>query len=135
MIRICLGLFLRSPRAYNDLKGSGLLVLPSQRLLRYYKNIVKQKPDFNECNLDWMKAEASRRNISSFGHRGGILIDEMTVQDDLVITKKGDKWDIVGMVDMGRTNNSIKVITDGQKKVEMATHALQFIFHGYTGFR
>ena len=135
VIRICLGLFIRSPRAYNDLKASGLLVLPSQRLLRYYKNIVKQKPDFNENNLDWMKTEASRRNISSFGHRGGILIDEMTVQDDLVITKKGDKWDIVGMVDMGRTNNSIKVLTDRQKKVEMATHALQFIFHGYTGFR
>lgn len=73
--------------------------------------------------------------ISSFGHRGKILIDEMTVQDDLVITKKGDKLDIVGMVDMGSTNDFIKVITDGQKKVEMATHALQFIFHGYTGFR
>ena len=73
--------------------------------------------------------------MSAFGLHGGILIDEMTIQDDLVITKKGDKWEIIGMVDMGITNNAIKVLTNGQKKVEMATHVLQFIFHGFTGFR
>lgn len=39
----------------------------------------------------------------------------MTVQDDLVITKNGDKWDIAGMVD-------IKVITDEQKKSWQRMH-------------
>jgi hypothetical protein len=135
VISICLGILLRSPQAYQNLKDSGLLVLPSRRILQYYKNIVKQHPGFNAQNLDWMKKEAERKNISEFGLHGGILIDEMTVQDDLIISRTGDTWNIVGMVDMGDTNNAIKVLTDGKKKVEMATHALQFVFHGFTGFR
>ncbi|KAH3896150.1 hypothetical protein DPMN_020323 [Dreissena polymorpha] len=82
-----------------------------------------------------MKKEAERKNISEFGLHGRILIVEMTVQDDLIISRTGDTWNIVGMVDMGDTYNAIKVLTDGKKKVEMATHALQFVFHGYTGLR
>ena len=63
------------------------------------------------------------------------MIDEMTIQDDLIITKSGDTWHLVGFVDMGTTNNNIDVICNGQKKVQLATHALQFVFHGLTGFR
>jgi hypothetical protein len=82
-----------------------------------------------------MKKEAGRKKICDFGLHGGILIDEMNIQDDLVITKKGDTWDIIGMVDMGDTNNTIREVINGRKKVEMASHILQFIFHGFTGFR
>lgn len=59
----------------------------------------------------------------------------MTIQDDLIITKTGDTLKLVGYVDMDTTNNNISIISDGQKKVQLATHALQFIFHGFTGFR
>ena len=135
IISLCLNILLRSPKAYRELKETGLLVLPTERLLKYYKNMVKQKPGFNADNLDWMKKEAERKKICDFGLHGRLLIDEMTIQDDLVITKKGDNWDIIGMVDMGDTNNTIREVINGSKEVEMATHILQFIFHGFTGFR
>lgn len=85
--------------------------------------------------MTWMKKEMEKQNISEFGCHGGIVIDEMTIQDDLIITKTGDTWKLVGYVDMDTTNNNISIISDGQKKVQLATHALQFIFHGFTGFR
>ena len=34
----------RSHNSYKDLHDSGYLVLPLQRILRYHKNKVKQKP-------------------------------------------------------------------------------------------
>ncbi|XP_063444845.1 uncharacterized protein LOC134725169 [Mytilus trossulus] len=62
-------------------------------------------------------------------------MDEMSIQDDLIITKSGDSWNIVGFVDMDTTNNNIDIICKGKKTVALATHALQFVFHGLTGFR
>ncbi|CAC5381154.1 unnamed protein product [Mytilus coruscus] len=135
VISVCLALYLRSPRGYEDFKKSGLLVLPSKRLLQYYKNSIKQTTCFNEDNLKWMKQEANNKQVSEFGKHGGLIIDEMSIQDDLVIQKTGDKWSLVGMVDMDSTNNNIDIICNGKKKVQLATHALQFVFHGLTGFR
>lgn len=82
-----------------------------------------------------MRNEAARRDVSDFGMHGGILIDEMAIQDDLVISKTGDSWDIVSMTDMGETNNNIKILADGRKNIQLATHILQYVFHGFTGFR
>lgn len=96
---------------------------------------MKQIPGFNEANLIWMKKEMDRQKVSEFGRHGGIIIDEMTIQDDLIITKSGDTWNLVGFIDMDTTNNDIEVISSGKKKISMATHAVQFVFHGLTGFR
>ena len=52
---------------------------------RNYKNCVRQKPGFQLDNLEWMKSEAERRSLPSMGYRGGLLIDEMSVQDDLQV--------------------------------------------------
>lgn len=82
-----------------------------------------------------MRNEAARRDVSDFGMHGGILIDEMAIQDDLVISKTGDSWDIVSMTDMDETNNNIKILADGRKNIQLATHILQYVFHGFTGFR
>ena len=82
-----------------------------------------------------MKAEAASIKVSDFEMHGGPLVDEMTIQDDLVISKAGDTWTLVGMVDMGETNNNIEILCNREKKVQLATHALQYVFHGFTGFR
>lgn len=135
IISLCLTLYIRSPQAYEDLKKSNFLQLPSKRLLQYYKNSVKQIPGFNQANLIWMAKEMQKQNVSEFGRHGGIIIDEMTIQDDLIITKSGDTWNLVGFVDMDETNNNIEIISKEKKKISLATHALQFVFHGLTGFR
>ena len=82
-----------------------------------------------------MAKEANNKQVSDFGKHGGLVMDEMSIQDDLVIQKMGDSWNLVGMVDMDNTNNNIDIICNGRKKVQLATHALQFVFHGLTGFR
>lgn len=78
----------RSPQAYKDLQDSNILKLPSGRLLRYYKNSVSQPPGLNKDNLRWMYSEAKRQNIPPSGWHGGIVIDEMQVQDDLQVRNK-----------------------------------------------
>ena len=59
----------------------------------------------------------------------------MSIQDDLQVVKKGDTWSLVGNVDMGDLNNHIDTIINNQPQVKMATHCLQYVFHGFTGFR
>ncbi|XP_053406466.1 uncharacterized protein LOC128559246 [Mercenaria mercenaria] len=83
VIRVCLAMYCRSPRTYEDLKCTGMLVLPSTRLLRYYKNSVHQKPGLHEDQLSWVAQEAGNAGLSEFGRRCGILLDKMTIQDDL----------------------------------------------------
>lgn len=85
VITICLSMYCKSPKAYSDFKGSGVLVLPSQRLLQYYKNSVKQSPGINEEHLTWMEEEAKKNGIEGFGRPGGLLLDEMQIQDDLQV--------------------------------------------------
>lgn len=135
IISLCFTLFIRSPQAYDDIRKSNFVQLPSKRLLQYYKNSVKQIPGFNEANLIWMKKEMDRQKVSDFGRHGGIITDDMTFQDDLIITKSGDSWNLVGFIDMDKNNNNIMVICSGKKKINLATHAVQFVFHGLTGFR
>ncbi|CAC5389468.1 unnamed protein product [Mytilus coruscus] len=106
IISLCLTLFIRSPQAY-DLKKSGFLELPSKLLLQYYNDSVKQTPSFLK--------EMEKQNISEFGRHGGIIMDEMSIQDDVIITKSGDSWNIVGIVDMDNPNNNLDIICKGKK--------------------
>ena len=48
IIRFCLSLAAKSSSCYEELRDSGILVLPSQRTLRDYRNYVKPKTGFNE---------------------------------------------------------------------------------------
>ena len=135
LISVCLSLYCRSPKAYQDLSNSGLLLLPTKSTLTQYKNTVKQAPGLQNENLQWMQQEASRKNLTEFGKRGGLILDEMTVQEDLQIQRKDDAWEVIGGEDMGPTNNAISTIVRGQQNVKLATSVVQIIFHGYTGFR
>jgi hypothetical protein len=57
--------------------------------------------------------EANNKQVSDFGKHGGLVMDEMSIQDDLVIQNMGDSWNLVGMVDMDTTNNNIDIICNG----------------------
>lgn len=87
IISLCLTLYIRSPQAYEDLKNSNFLQLPSKRLLCYCKNSVKQSPGFCEYKLMWMSKEMEKQNFPDFGRHGGLIIDDMTIQDDLQISQ------------------------------------------------
>ena len=80
VIRLCLYVWNRSPEAYSELSQSGMLRLPSGRLLQYYKNAVPQHEGFNEEVLQWMEQEASKIQLSEHGKCGGIILDEISIQ-------------------------------------------------------
>ena len=44
-------------------------------------------------------------------------------------------WNLVGAMDMGNVNNNIQTIINGKSEVKLATHVLQFVYHGFGGFR
>jgi hypothetical protein len=115
---------MKSPSAYEQLRNAQILVLQSKRLLQLYKNSAKQEVEFCEDNMRWMAIESVRQKVSQFLKHGGLVLDEMSIQDDLVIKRQGDSWKLVGMIDMGEPNN-ISVICNKEKKVQLATHVQQ----------
>ena len=55
LIRFCFSLHSKSPSAYRELATSGVLTLPSERVLQDYRNYFKPKPGFNEENITRLK--------------------------------------------------------------------------------
>ena len=131
--QLCLSLWTRSPRSYEDLCKSGFLKLPSVRLLQYYKSSVKHTTGINHVNLKWMYQEAQRNRIQD--REGGLLIDEMAIQEDLQISKRDGEFKFVGFVDMGAECNKMHILMKGESQNKLATHVLQITFLGYCGFR
>ena len=48
IIRFCLSLAAKSPSCYEELRNSNILVLPSQRQLKDYRNAIKPQTGFQE---------------------------------------------------------------------------------------
>lgn len=65
--------------------ANGDLILPSGRLLRYYKNSVHQAPGVTEEMLNWMFKEAEAKEIPAAGRYGCIALDEMKIQVSAII--------------------------------------------------
>ena len=110
---MCLFVWSRSPQAYKELQTSGMLVLPSGRLLQMYKNSVKQNPGMNAEVFEMMRDEANRRKLSEIGYRGGIMFDEMAIQEDLQLKEDNGLMQLVGLVDMGEQDDYMRTIKKG----------------------
>ena len=78
--------------------------------------------------------EAAKRGGSGTFH-GYILMDEMSIQQDLQIVKRGRNWSIVGAVDLGCIVNSLDELSTTKKNMKMATHCFQYLYVGFNGFR
>jgi hypothetical protein len=123
LIRFCLSLHSKSPSAYRELASSGVLVLPSERVLRDYRNYFKPKPGFNVENIDRLKDitmqlfDVQRYVVLSF--------DEMKIQSNLVFDKHSNE--LIGFVDLGdEVSNSAAFDT----LTAIATHVLAFMVRG-----
>ena len=69
MIKWCLNLRMTSTGAYYNLRTSGMLVLPSERTLRDYSNVVKGGEGFNLAVIQQLFDEARSGHISISYHR------------------------------------------------------------------
>ena len=58
IIPFALSLHGKSPAAYREIRDSGAMILPSERVLRDYKNYFKPKAGLNVDNIEslWDKA-------------------------------------------------------------------------------
>ena len=134
VISTALSLWLRSPGGYDELKASDMIILPSGRQLQRYKNTIFQTPGVNRTQIQWMyKAAKSVPNLPDFGWSGGIIHDEVSIQEDLVISKRDGKVRILGFIDTGEEGNLLRKWRD--KDNQLASEVIQLIFQGHTGFR
>ena len=125
IIKFCLNLASKSPSAYSDLRydektGNGILVLPSLRTLRDYKNYIKPTLGFNPAVFkDLAKKTADFSGPECYVT---ILFDEMKIQEDLVWDK--NSGELIGYVDLGDVNVNFATLDNVQ---EVATHVLVFL--------
>ena len=81
-----------------------------------------------------MLKEALKKSSTGTFH-GFILLDEMAIQQDLQIVKRGERWSVVGAVDLGPICNNFDIISNESGKCKMAMHCFQYLFVGFNGFR
>lgn len=135
LISLCLSLWVRSPQNYATLKESNMLILPSGRQLRRYKNKVPQDGGIHQEIFEWMHKAAKDAQIPSNGWCGGLIHDETKIQQNLVMQMKGGTPELIGWVDTGEEGNSLRTIRFGKIEQTIATQVIQVTFLGYTGFR
>lgn len=123
IIRFCLSLVAKSPSCYEELRNSGVLVLPSQRRLKDYRNAIKPKRGFQKEVVDELNAETN--NYFDVQRYVVLLFDEMKVLANLVLDKT--TGELIGFTDLGDPEVNFAAL----EKVDMiATHALAFIVRG-----
>lgn len=87
MIKWCIFLRHQSSKAYELLRQSGCVVLPSQRTLRDYTNCVKARAGYSsDVDVQLMEA-ASISSCPEWQKLVFLLIDEMYIREDLVYNK------------------------------------------------
>ena len=89
------------------------MLLPSGRQLQKYKNSIEQMPGFNVDVFKLMASEAKKRNIPDLGLRGGIMFDEMSIQDDITMKFSNGQMKLVGFVDMCDEDTYMRTLQSG----------------------
>ena len=123
IIRFCLSLATKSSSCYEELRNSGVLILPSQRTLRDYRNAIRPKVGFNaESIKDLIALTTSYFDTQRYVV---LLFDEMAIKSNLVFSK--ESGELIGFTDLGDTEVNYNTL---EKCDELATHALVFLLRG-----
>ena len=102
VIRYCLSLAAKSPSAYEELRydeksNTGVLILPSRRRLRDYKNYIRPERGFNPLIVKELIEKV--KDFSEIEKYMILLMDEMKIQENLVWDK--NTGELIGYVDLG----------------------------------
>ena len=125
IIKFCLNLASKSQSAYNELRydkktNSGVLILPSTRTLRDYKNYIRSTRGFNPLVISELgKKTADFQPEERFV---SILLDEMKIQEDLVWDK--NTGELIGYVDLGDIVTNSATLSNVK---DIASHVLVFL--------
>ena len=105
IIRWCLYLRHHSSKAYDALRDSGCILLPSQRTLWDYSHCAKASAGYSTEEDRQLKRAANIESCPEWHKLAIILIDEMYIKESLVFDKHSGR--MVGFVDLGEVNNHL----------------------------
>ena len=98
-------LFHRSSGAYETLRSSGCLWLPSQRTLRDHTHYVQAAPGFSQ-EVDLMLLHAAKVDTCPERKKCAmLLLDEMHIREDIVFDKHSGK--MIGFANLGEINEHL----------------------------
>ena len=126
IIRFALSLAMKSGSAYDELRKSGILILPSRRTLSDYKNAITPLTGFNPGVIAELKKTCDVLN--DLEKLVVLSFDEVKIQSDLVLDKHSGR--VIGFVDMG--DEDINMATFDNLDA-MATHVLCFMLRSFLG--
>ena len=105
MIKWCLFLRHQSSKAYELLRNSGCIHLPSQRTLRDYSYCQRSEAGFSTAvDLLLMKAN-SMSSCPDWQKLVILLLDEMYIKEDLVYNKHSGK--LIGFANLGNVSDHL----------------------------
>lgn len=97
MIRFCLSLWSKLASAYEEIRNSNTLTLPSTRTLRDYKNFIKPETGLRTQVVEDLKHITS--NFIGIQRYIVLLFDEMKIKSNLVFDKHSGN--LIGFLDLG----------------------------------
>ena len=123
IMRLCLSLAAKSPSCYEELKNSNVLVLPSQRQLRDYRNAIRPERGFQH---EVVKVLQSEKESYFYVQRYVVLLfDEMKIMANLVFDKVNGE--LIGLTDLGDPHLNFGSLG---KFDEVASYTLAFLVRG-----
>ena len=84
--------------------------------------------------------EDIRNTISKTCFHGGLVLDEMNIQNDLQVSSRGSEWRLTGLTDLGEAGNAMAAIQKNPPKTRypnvcnfssMVLQALNCPFHNF----
>ena len=124
LIRFALSIHCKSPSAYRELRESGALILPSERVLRDYKNYFKPGAGIAKEKIEELKEKTSQYvGIQKYV---AVVMDEMKLQENLVFDKTSGE--LIGYIDLGDPLTTFANVDENTDPI--ASHALAFLVRG-----
>ena len=120
VIRFALSIHCKSPSAYRELRESGALILPSERVLQDYKNYFRPGAGIIKENIEELKEQASK--FTGIQKYVAVIMDEMKIQDNLVFDKTSGE--LIGFIDLG---DPLTTYANVDEDTPIASHALAFL--------
>jgi hypothetical protein len=97
-------------------------------VLILYKNSLKQEPGFDESIFLWMHEEANRLGMDENARIGGIVFDEMSIQEDIELQKNGGVLELCGFTELGAEGDLCQILKKGTRERTMGSHILQLTY-------
>jgi hypothetical protein len=78
--------------------------------------------------MEWMRSEATRLQVLKEGLYGGIILDELSIQEDLQIINQGKESTLSGLIDCKPEVMLMHNLTQNKCENRLANHVMTIDF-------